>query len=40
MQPRGGQDTGLDQRMNGLQGCGARADLVGKRRQAEIPSRA
>src|SRR5690606_31430755 len=27
---------GLDQRMDGLEGCGTRADLIGKRRQAEV----
>lgn len=36
MQPLGGQDMGLDQRMDWLQGRGTRADLIGKRRQAEI----
>jgi hypothetical protein len=36
VQPVGGQDMGLDQRMERLQRRGAGADLVGQRRDAEI----
>jgi hypothetical protein len=36
VQPLGGKDMRLDQPMERLERGGARADLVGKRRQAEI----
>ena len=36
MQSLGGKDMGLDQRMDWLQGRSTRADLIGKRRQAEV----
>jgi hypothetical protein len=36
VQPIGGQDMALDQRVEGSQGDGAGADLIGERRQAQI----